>query len=260
MAAVFAVTWLVLPWWLFLLVALYCYFIPFFWPGKLFVPFFCLMVITVVQPPSFLFAVIFGVIFYYILLVKDLVIVNRRSAYEILVIALSFFLIRDFFIGYNGINGYALFWSFWLAVAIGSLAYSMMRFFAADVLSLPLSVTSSSDVHNNGASEIVSDHGSRSFFFSTGLSEKGIEARKPHLRPISFLLITFLSWQFIIIGLFLPLDFVYQSIIVFIAVTFFHELIAGYFWNDISRERIFFTASIFFSLLVILLASATWKL
>ena len=255
MAAVFAVTWLILPWWLFLLVALYCYFIPFFWPGKLFVPFFCLMVLTV-----FLFAVVFGVIFYYILLIKDLVIVNRRSAYEILVITLSFFLIRDFFITYNGINGSAFFWSFWLAVAIGLLVYSMMSFFKADVISSPLSATSISDVHDNDISEVVGDYGSRSFFFSAGLFNEGIEIKKPHLRPIAFLLVTFLSWQFIIIGLFLPLDFVYQSIIVFIAVTFFCELIAGYFWNDISRERIFFTASIFFSILVILLASATWKL
>lgn len=259
MAAVFAVTWLILPWWLFLLVALYCYFIPFFWPGKLFIPFFCLMVLTVVQSPSFLFAVIFGVIFYYILLIKDLVIVNRRFAYEILFIALSFFLIRDFFIGYNGINGSALFWSFWLAVAIGLLAYSMMKFFSADVLSSSL-MEPGSDIYDNSITEITSNHGSKLFFFSTGLSIEGTDVKKPHLRSIAFLLITFLSWQFIIIGLFLPLDFVYQSIIVFVAVIFFHELIAGYFWNDISRERIFFTASIFFSLLVILLASATWKL
>jgi hypothetical protein len=67
-----------------------------------------------------------------------------------------------------------------------------------------------------------------------------------------------LSWQCILVGLFLPLDFVYQSIIVFIGVTFFCELIAGYFGNDLSRERIFVTASVFFTLLVVLLASTPW--
>jgi energy-coupling factor transporter transmembrane protein EcfT len=78
------------------------------------------------------------------------------------------------------------------------------------------------------------------------------------VRVVVSWLVVLLSWQCILIGLFLPLDFVYQSIIVFIAITFFCEFIAGHFWSDLSREKIFVTASVFFALLVILLASAPW--
>ena len=215
-AAVFAAAWLVLPWWLFLLVAAYCYFIPLFLQGKLLIPFFCLMVLTFVQTPNFLFALVFGVVFYCLLLIKDFLIINRRFAYEILVLALSFFLIRDFFKGYDGLHGSAFFGAFWLAVAIGLLMYSMMRFFAGEALG------------------------------------------KGNMRIVASWLVTLLSWQIILIGLFLPLDFIYQSIVVFVATTFFCELIAGYFWSDLSREKIFVTASVFFALLVILLASVPW--
>jgi hypothetical protein len=216
-AAVFAVAWLVVPWWLFLLIALYCYFIPFFRPGKTAILFFCLLALTIVQRPSFLFALVFGVIFYCILLIKDLLIINRRSAYEILVLSLSFFLIRIFFAVESGINVSTLFWAFWCAVAIGLLTHSMMRFFSVDV------------------------------------------PKKRALLSMFSWLIILLSWQCILVGLFLPLNFVYQSIIVFVSVTFFCELIAGYFGNSLSRVRIFVTAGVFFALLVLLFTSATWK-
>jgi energy-coupling factor transporter transmembrane protein EcfT len=86
-------------------------------------------------------------------------------------------------------------------------------------------------------------------FFAADVPGKG------NMRVVVSWLVALLSWQVILIGLFLPLDFVYQSIIVFVAVTFFCELIAGYFWSDLSREQIFVTASVFFVLLVVLLAS-----
>lgn len=217
-AAVFAAAWLALPWWLFLFVALYCYYIPFFHQGKLFVLFACLMALTAIQAPGLFYAFIFGIAFYYICLIKDLLIIDRRFAYEILVCGLSFFLIRDFFMESRGLSFAALFWSFFLAVAMGLLADSIMRFFEADV--------------------------------SGGRRE----------RPMAAWLVTLLSWQLILAGLVLSLNFVYQSIIVFLAITFFFELIVGHFSRDLLRERIFVTASVFFALLVFLLASANWKL
>jgi hypothetical protein len=88
-------------------------------------------------------------------------------------------------------------------------------------------------------------------FFSDDVPEKH------GLRAVSSWLIVLLSWQSLLASLFLPLDFIYQSIIAFIAITFFCELFTGYLWNDLSREKIFVTASVFFSLLVILFASAS---
>lgn len=263
-AAIFAVAWLILPWWLFFLVALYCYFIPLFRSGKLLVPFFCLLVLTIAQSPGFLFALVFGIIFYYILLIKDLLIINRKSAYELLVLASSFFLIWDLFSGHDGLSGSAFFWAFWCAIAIGLLVHNMMRFFADDA-SLP--VISPSIVPDDGVSRLAKASGmarvdgdseSKTSLHRFGAPEEGSD--KSHLRLISSWLIIMLSWQCILVGLFLPLNFIYQSIIVFVAITFFCELIIGYFWNDLSRERIFVTASTFFALLVILLASAPWKI
>ena len=187
-SAIFALAWLIAPWWLFFLVAFFCYFIPFFQSGKTSILFFCLLILTIVQIPSFLFALVFGIIFYYILLVKDLLIINRRSAYEILVLSLSFFLIRDFFVGNSGFHGSVFFWAFWCAVAIGLLVHGMTRFFSADI------------------------------------------PGKRTITPLLPWLIILLSWQCILVGFFLPLNFMYQSIIVFVAVTFFCELVAGYFW------------------------------
>lgn len=247
-AAVFAAAWLFLPWWLFLLVAAYCYFFHFFQPWKTFVAFLCLLALTVAQSPSPLFALVFGVVFYYILLIKDLIVIDRRSAYEVLVLALSFFLIRDFFRGFHALNGNALFWSFGVAVAMGLLADSTMRFFA-DVLpsSSPISLPSSS----GEADDLPSPS------FPSDSPE--IKISKGHFRSIATWLITLLSWQMVLVGLFLPLDFIYQSIVVFVAVTFFYELIVGYFSNDLSRGKIFVTAGIFFSIMVLLLASVSWR-
>jgi hypothetical protein len=218
-ALIFAAVWFFLPYWLFALVALYCYFVPLFRPWKLFIPFFCIMVLAFIYPAGILFAAILGVMFYCTLLIKDLLVVNRRSMYEILVLALFFFLIRNFFEAWTGFGGGAFIASFFCAVLIGFLTDNIMHFFASETL-LPIG----------------------------------------GMRRISGWLMALLSWQALLVGLLLPLDFVYQSIIVFVAITFFYELIIGHFFEDLSRERIFVTAGVFFSLLALLLASAPWRI
>ena len=69
---------------------------------------------------------------------------------------------------------------------------------------------------------------------------------------------TFLAWQILIVCLFLPLDFVYQSVIAFLAIVLIADLLPDYLWNGFSRERVFATSSVIFSFLALVLASAKW--
>jgi len=104
-AVIFAAAWWATPFisfWVFLLVALYLYFVPFTGAEKVSVPFFVLLLISFLQGNSILAAVIFGAIFYFIILIKDLLIIDRRSAYDILVLVLSYLLIRNFFLRVGG--------------------------------------------------------------------------------------------------------------------------------------------------------------
>src|SRR2546422_648850 len=92
-----AAAWYFLPRWAFLFVVLYFYFVPIFHPWKLFLPFltFLFLVFNEFVVPAgqsqlsqIGFAAIIAVFFYVILGIKDLVLIDRRSAYDGLVLAL----------------------------------------------------------------------------------------------------------------------------------------------------------------------------
>ena len=93
-AGVFGFAWLLLPFSLFVLVALYLYFSPLAQSRGLAWSFFVLLLLMFLEPVGPLFAVIFGAIFFYILLIKEFVLIDRASAHEVTVLALSFLLIR----------------------------------------------------------------------------------------------------------------------------------------------------------------------
>ncbi|HVO29031.1 MAG TPA: hypothetical protein VMT81_03560 [Candidatus Paceibacterota bacterium] len=214
-AAVFALAWFFFPFWLFLLVALYLYFVPWFQTRKLLAPFLALLVLAYLQPAGLVFFLIFGALFYYLLLIKDLLVIDRRSAYELLVLALSFFLLRDFYGRFGGaLTGAGFFWGFLTAALIGLLVRGFIRSFAERA-----------DAPENRAAA-----------------------------GVSFLLI----WQFLMLGLFLPLDFVYQSVIVFLAVVLVADIIPERYLGGSSRTKLFVTSATVFTLAAIVLASAQW--
>lgn len=211
-AAVFALAWWFLPFWLFFLISLYLYCIPWFQTDALAVPFFILLILCFVQPPSILFAAVFGAIFYVALLIKGLLLINRRSAYELLVLALAFLLLRDFYLTFNsGVSGTAFFGALFLAAALALLLRCL------------------------------------------------VNADRDIMRVVtwlSFLLFT----QILFVGLFLPVDFVYQSITVFLAVVLLIDLIPEAVSGAITRNKILTTATTIFALSVIVLTSARWGL
>lgn len=217
--AVFALSWFLLPFWLFLLVALYLYFVPFFNARKLFWPFFALMTLAYIEPVGVVFLVIFAAIFYYLLLIKDLLLIDRKSAYELLILVLGFFLIRSFYetLGTTLITGWSIGYGLLTALLICCLIKSFIDCFSEKFASDPI--------------------------------------RYPVVW-FSFIVI----WQLLILGLFLPLDFAYQSMTVFLLAVLVidflpeHVLISG----GISRERMVTSGITIGILLFVVLLSAKW--
>jgi hypothetical protein len=218
-AAIFALAWFWLPFWLFLLIALYLYFVPLFQAGKLAIPFLALLFLCFIEPTGLIFAVVFGALFYGILLVKDLILIDRRSAYEIVVLMLSFIFFRAFYLKFDkGIDGYALISSFLIAAVFGLLLNAFVDCFKESISSTAL------------------------------------------LKRVAVLLSFVLMWQILIVGLFLPIDFVYQSVLAFLGAILLTDLVPEHLFGGLTRAKVLTTATAVFTLLVIVLGSARWGL
>ncbi len=132
-AVVFAAAWWIAPYWLFLIAALYLYYVPMAGAGKVSAPFWVLMLIAFVEPQGWLFAFVLAAVFYFILLIKDLIIIDRRTAYEVLVFVLSYLLMRDFFLnlGGQGFGGWALFGAMGVAFVLTAAFMSFVGNFSS---------------------------------------------------------------------------------------------------------------------------------
>jgi len=222
-AVIFGAAWWALPFWLFAIVALYLYFIPITGAGKVSAPFLVLLLISLIQDQSVFAAIIFAALFYFILLIKDLIIIDRRSAYEILLLVLSYLLVRSFFLNVGGSFG------------LRALLYSLIAAWAASALV-------ASFIKNFSIVPEGSSHEAHSFQRMLGW--------------MTFLLM----WQLFIVGSFLPLDFLYQSAIIFLVAAILIDLVPQYVFGELSRAKVLATGSVLFALLVIVAASARWTL
>lgn len=222
-AVLFAVAWWALPFWLFALVALYLYFVPITGAGKVSALFWVLLLITFLQKPDVVFAVIFGVVFYFLLLVKDLIIIDRRSAYELLMLVLAYLLIRGFFLNVGGAFG----WGSLFDGAVGAAALAVL-------------ITS--------------------FIKNFAVVPEGAAHEARHFRRTLGWMAFLLAWQLFIVGLFLPLNFLYQSTIIFLVAIILLDLVPQYVFGELTRAKVFATGIVLFPLLVIVLASARWTL
>ena len=132
-AVLFAAVWWVAPYWLFLAAALYLYYVPMTGAGKVSAPFWVLMLIAFIEPQSWFFAIVLAAVFYFILLIKDLLIIDRRTAYEVLIFVLSYLLMRDFFVnlGGQGFGGWAFLGAMGIALALTILFASFTGNFSS---------------------------------------------------------------------------------------------------------------------------------
>jgi hypothetical protein len=144
-------------------------------------------------------------------------------------IALSYLLIRGFFLNAGGsINCWSLGYGLIAAWAVSAMVTSLIKNFSAADAAAP--------EHDALTCE------SRSFRRALGWT--------------TFLLM----WQLLIVGLFLPLDFLYQSAIVFLAAIVLLTLVPQYVFGEFSRMKALATGTVLFALLTIVAASARWVL
>ena len=89
-AGIFGAAWLLLPFWLFFLIALILYFLPVFQPLRLILPFALTVFFAGILSPNFWAAALLAALFFLILGIKNLTLVNRMAAYETVLFLLLF--------------------------------------------------------------------------------------------------------------------------------------------------------------------------
>ncbi len=97
-----ALLWLLAPYWVFFLCALYFYFRPNFQSGKVAISFLVLLSLAFLAPLlqgvfAYSVALVIGVAFYLVLGVKDLLVINRQLAYQVLRLILLMAILLLFF-------------------------------------------------------------------------------------------------------------------------------------------------------------------
>ncbi len=220
-AAIFAVAWGVCPYWLFFLIALYLFLVPLSQARNLAAPFIVLLGLAALIPTGFPMAVFFGVLFWYILLIKELYLVDRKTAYEVLVLGLAFLVFRLFYMRMG--DAFASQWALpWAAVAAAAVAV----LFSA---------------------------------YTANFTDPAGGGRL--LRRVTGFAVFFAVLEIVLAGLFLPLDFVYQSAIAFILAALLMDF-AGrrILYGALDRTRVLVMGSAGFALLVVILGSARWGL
>jgi len=214
------VAWWYLPTWLFLVAACGIYFFPLFEARRNLPAFLVLMGVALATAPAALMAVVYGALCYYLLVIKDLLVIDRKSARAILAMALSFFLFREFFLAwYAGISTGSLAWAWIVAIAFSVLI--------------------------NGV--IVARRG-----------KEVDDERDRRPRRAAVLVSTIFIFEILAISLFLPIDFIYQSIIAFLPAALLLDLVPAYFFHELEPRRIRITGTVLAMLFVIVLASAKW--
>lgn len=119
-AVIFGLGWFLLPFWLFVLLALCLYLVPFFGVKRFFLPFLAIIFFAAIEPRNFLFAIVFAGVFYMILGVKELVFIERKSAYEALTLLVEFFAFIKFFPYFDSWSGY---WPFMCSLLLGFFVF-----------------------------------------------------------------------------------------------------------------------------------------
>lgn len=100
-----AASWLILPYRLFFVLVLGFYFIPFFEPRRLLLPFGLFLFFAALLPANVPSALLLAFIFFLILGIKDLILVDRTAAYEMLFFALFFLAALGFFSRFESPSG-----------------------------------------------------------------------------------------------------------------------------------------------------------
>ena len=211
---IFGLAWYFLPAWLFYIIALILYFIPFFQWKKFFPFFIAILGLYWFGPVTVWYAFVGAVLFGWLLGIREMLLVNRKAAAETLLLAIFFFSARVLYAMNPVAAAGGLYESLGLAVITGWMMRSLMDGFVD-------------------------------------------EKTKPQaiVRAAAWL-VALLMWQIMMVGFLLPLDFVYQSTMAFLAAALMIDIVSSYVWGEAERKRILFVVSMVFGYLVLVLASA----
>lgn len=211
---IFGLCWLFLPFWIFLAISVYFYFVPFFQPFKLLAPFLLILAAGLIIPHGLWFAVFMGFLFFLLIGIKNLILVNRFDNHQLMVFLILFLVFFGFF------------WRFenWqkLTISFTSLAIAFFYFFLFRELA--------------------------DYFENSDKSKKTMVAG----------LGSFLIWQAVIAILFLPLNYFYQTALLFLLSVILTDLLLEYSAKKLDRRKILSDFSVFLILSSIIIASANW--
>ncbi len=214
----FVAGWL-LPYGLFLAVAAGLYLAPFFKPLRFLLPFLVLLVL--VSPfflkPNFWIIALGSVVFFIISGVRELLFVERKSVYKVAYLILIFLLFYAFFLNFQDHTS-------WFTVFISGLV-ALIFFFLLKHLSL-----------YKDSPQDANKVGRRKEFIAQGLG-------------------AFFMWQLLWVLLFLPLNYIYQSMLGFLAGLVLTELTLAYIDFSLTRRKILINFSLVFVFIVFILAS-----
>lgn len=217
---VFGLVWLFLPHWLFLILAVYFYFVPLFKPLPLLFPFFLTLILGYAIPRSFFMAVFLASIFYLILGIKDLVFVERKDAYETLTLLLVFIMLFKFVNGFLG-------WADWyLPVLLLLVSVALYWLF--------------SGFYKYSRPVDHKAHGVRDF--------------------LSLGLFAFFEFQIVLVTLLLPISYFYKISLVFLTAMLLSRLVLINLVGEVKRRQWLLYFSIFFVFLVFIFTSSQWEL
>jgi hypothetical protein len=222
-AVIFGAAWFLLPFWLFLVVALYLYFSSLFRPFKLIFPFLVTLFFAFAEQPQFFTAILLAAIFYLILGIKDLVFIDRKSDYGILILLIMFLIFTRLFSHYEN-------WS-----TRSAFFYA----FAAGVSFFILFIGLSGEHVSEGVAVTEAGAGSKSRLIMPAVASLAV-------------------WQITLAVFFLPLEFLYQSALAFLFAAVLLEIASDYLNNVLSRRKMLVYFSAFLTAAVFILGSARW--
>ena len=96
-AIIYGVVWYFFPTWLFVCIAIVLYFIPSFQSSSFLSLFIGILVVAIWAPASVWYAIFLAILFGWLLSVKDLMFIDRRLSYEMLIFATTFLLLHQFY-------------------------------------------------------------------------------------------------------------------------------------------------------------------
>ena len=259
-AGILGFLWLFLPFWIFLAAAFYFYFFPFFQPLRLALPFFLTLVMAAIyrsaDPGNVWFSVFIALLFFLILGIKNLIFVNRFMAHQLLVFFLLFLTFLSFFSGFETWRSWTI--SFF-ALGVSAIFLLLVKELADYYSPLESHGWKAVDEERAGASQPEFREAKFRRGGSHGLASMLHNVESSRRR--TFLTIglgALFIWQLCLILLFLPLNYFYQTALLFLSAVLLIDILIEHLNNRLDRRKILANFSIFFVFAAVILVSARW--